>query len=417
MTRVGIVSEYYDPEGGSAVVPGFIARALLKRGMQVEVLTGFPNYPAGKIYPGYEQKFHVREVMNGIVVHRVPLYPNHSMKASQRIASYASFAASSTFGMHYLRNCDAILVHSTPVTAGIGPAINQVFRGRPLVTMIQDLWPETLLHSGFTKRSKSWKVAQSLAQTVSDAIYRRSDALAVISPGMISALTDRGIPQEKIHLVHNWVPEEILTPDDPLVGAVNLRKSKDRLLVLYAGNLGEPQAVRTIIDAAVLLRNRRDIEFVLVGSGVLEGELKEVAAWESLDQVRFLGARPIGEIAALVEQADIQLVTLAPSPIFEMTIPSKLQFSLGFGKAIVAAFSGDPATIARESGAAIVCSPGSSTELASAISQAAEMPRTQLESMGRSGKSYFNQHFTERVGGDTLADLLLTVIARKKHEK
>jgi glycosyltransferase involved in cell wall biosynthesis len=183
-------------------------------------------------------------------------------------------------------------------------------------------------------------------------------------------------------------------------------------MVIYAGNLGEPQAVRTILEAAVILRNRHDVEFVLVGSGVLEHELKEIATREGLDRVRFLGARPIGDIAALVSQADIQLVTLAPSRIFEMTIPSKLQFSLGFGKAIVAAVSGDPAAVARVSGAAIVCSPGSSMELANALSRAAEMPQTQLNSMGLLGKNYFNEHFTEKVGGDALASLLESLIAR-----
>ena len=417
MTRIGMVSQYYDPEGGSAVVPGFIARSLVKRGMQVEVLTGFPNYPIGHLYPGYRQRAHVKEMMDGVTVHRVPLYPNHSMKATQRIASYASFAASSTLGMHYLRHCDAILVHSTPVTPGIGPAICRLFRNRPVVTMVQDLWPETLLHSGFTNESIPWRVAQTLALSMSDAIYRRSDVIAVIAPGMIDALTARGIPKEKIHLVHNWIPEEVLTLNTQTIGTTNLGKSPDRMLVIYAGNLGEPQAVRTTLDAALLLRNREDIEFVLVGSGVLERELREIAAREGLTRVRFLGARPIQEIGALVAQADIQLVTLAPSPIFEMTIPSKLQFSLGFGKAIVAAVSGDPARVARESGAAIVCSPGSGLELANALARAAELPLTQLEQMGQLGNAYFNQHFTEGVGADSVAKLLQSVIAQSNRKR
>jgi glycosyltransferase involved in cell wall biosynthesis len=252
---------------------------------------------------------------------------------------------------------------------------------------------------------------------MSDAIYRRSDAIAVISPGMIDALKARGIPRKKIHLIHNWVPEEVLTLNTQIAGTPNIGKSPDRMLVIYAGNLGEPQAVRTILEAALLLRNRDDIEFVLVGSGVLEHELREMAAREGLNRVRFLGARPIQEIGALVAQADIQLVTLAPSPIFEMTIPSKLQFSLGFGKAIVAAVSGDPARVARESGAAIVCSPGSSVELANALARAAELPRTQLDQMGQLGKAFFNEHFTEGVGADSLAKLLQSVIAQSNRKR
>jgi glycosyltransferase involved in cell wall biosynthesis len=332
------------------------------------------------------------------------------MKASQRIVSYASFAATSTFGMRYLRYCDAILVHSTPVTPGIGPAIRRVFRNRPVVTMVQDLWPETLLHSGFAGDGLPWRITQSLAKSVSDAIYRRSDAIAVISPGMIEALVERGIDREKVHLIHNWVPPELL----PQVNH-NPKPAKDKgrlipVKVIYAGNLGDPQAVPTILEAASILRDRKDIEFVFVGSGVLEQELKDRALKEGLNQVRFLGVRPITEVATLVTQSDIQLVTLAPSKIFEITIPSKLQFSLGFGRAIVAAVNGDPAVVARESGAAIVCPPGNSAELAKAISQAANLTQEQREIMGQSGRNYFDQHFTEKVGGDALSSLLQTVI-------
>ncbi len=416
MTRIGIVSEYYDPEGGSAVVPGFIARALVKRGMQVEVLTGFPNYPQGVVYPGYRQRPHTKEVLEGVVVHRVPLYPNHSMKASQRMVSYASFAATSTFGMRYLRQCDAILVHSTPVTPGIGPAIRRVFRDRPVVTMIQDLWPETLLHSGFAGNGLPWRITQSLAESLSDAIYRRSDAIAVISPGMIEALVERGIPKEKVHLIHNWVPVELLPPANHNPKPTKAEGKTNHVKVIYAGNLGDPQAVRTILDAASILKDRKEIEFVFVGSGVLEQELKDRTAKEGLNQVSFLGARPITEIATLVSQSDIQLVTLAPSKIFEITIPSKLQFSLGFGRPIVAAVNGDPAAVARDSGAAIVCVPGNSAELAKAISQATNLTHEQRDLMGRSGRNYFDQHFTEQVGGDALAGLLQTVIENAKRK-
>lgn len=417
MTIIGIVSEYYDPEGGSAAVPGFIARALVDRGLSVEVLTGFPNYPSGAIYPGYKQRTYQREVLDGVVVHRVPLYPSHNSNAVQRIGSYASFSITSAIGMHHLRHCDLILVYSTPMTVGLGAAIRHAFRRQPVVTMIQDLWPETMVHSGFPQQGIIWRTAQRLALVLSNAIYRRSNAIAVISPGMINALVARGLPKHKIHLIHNWVPDEIFRKDHISIATEDLRKSSESLLAIYAGNLGEPQSVRTIVDAASILRDRDDIEFVIVGSGVLEKELRQRVADEGLTQVRFLGTRPINEVPALVGQADIQLVSLAPSPIFEMTIPSKLQFSLGFGKAIIAAVSGDPATIAKESGAAFVCSPGSGLKLAEAISHAASRPRAEIELMGQSGKEYFNEHFSEKVGGDSLAKLLRDIISKASAKK
>lgn len=412
MIRVGMVSEFYDPEGGSAVVPGFIARTLSKRGMKVDVLTGFPNYPHGRTYSNYRQLPYVLEQHDAVRVHRVPLYPSHSTRAISRIAAYSSFAATSTLAMRCLRHCEVILVYSTPVSAGLGPAIGRLFGRRPVVTLVEDLWPETLIHSGIAGESRTWQLAAGFAGTLSDWIYRKSDAIAVIAPSMVDALVARGYPRSKIHVRYNWVPDE-LTPD-PLTTPVVRSETKRSTDFIYAGNLGEPQGVESIIQAAALLRERSDISFTLVGSGVLAPVLRERIHREQLTNVRLLDPRPLDEVRRLVAEADVQLVTLAPRPLFEMTIPSKIQFSLAFGKPMVAAVAGDPAFVARESGAAIVCEPGDVPALAAAVLRAATLSSSELDAMGRRGEQYFHSHFSEDVAGAAMASLLEEVALSSK---
>lgn len=406
--RVGIVSEYYDPEGGSAVVPGFIARALVARGMQVDVLTGYPNYPRGRVFDGYRQRPHAIEHMQGVRVHRVPLNPNHSDKAAARIAAYASFAAASSLAMGCLRHCDVVLVYSTPVSVGLGPALQRMVSRRPVVTLVEDMWPETLTHSGMAGKGVAWRAVERVAALFSDWVYDRSDAVAVIAPSMVDALEARGVPKSKLQILYNWVPDELV----PALGASHDNEDFQRTVTrfIYAGNLGEPQGVRSIVQAAVNLRDRNDIHFTLVGSGVLAGAIRERVSREGLRNVDLLDARPVSEVRDLVAKADVQLVTLAPSPLFEMTIPSKVQFSLAFGKPIVAAVAGDPARVAIDSGAAIVCAPGDVQALTDAIRQAADLPQQDLTAMGRRGSEYFRDHFSESVAAAALADLLTSVV-------
>ena len=119
--RVLMVSQWYDPEGGSAAQAGVIARSLKRHGIEIEVLTGFPNYPTGDLAPGYRVRPYQREVLDGVTVHRVPLWPSHDSRATRRAANYLSWAASAlVMGVLRAPPSDAVLVHSTPATAGAG---------------------------------------------------------------------------------------------------------------------------------------------------------------------------------------------------------------------------------------------------------------------------------------------------------
>ena len=408
--RVGMITQWFDPEGGSAVVPGIVARSLQKQGIHVEVLTGFPNYPEGRIFPGYRQRLHSKEVIDGIPVHRTPLIPNHGSHPLRRALSYTSFASSaSALGLPRLHDLDVLLVYSTPVTVGLGPTFQRYFSSVPIVTLIQDLWPDTLTSVGITGDGWASSAVRSLAGSVSNWIYRRSDSLAVISPGMKHRLVQRGHPEGKIHVVPNWLPDEAVristSEASPLTPADSSGK---RTVITYAGNLGEAQGVRVILEAANLLKDRNDIHFQIVGSGFLESELKESARQLRLTNLTFLGRRPNSDIPSLIAKSDAQIITLSDSDLFAITLPSKVQYSLAFGRPIVAAVRGDAERVLKTSGAALCSEPENANHLAENIVKLVSLSDASRESLGASGRRFFEQEFSEEVGSGRLVNLLQT---------
>src|SRR5207247_904028 len=125
------------------------AKELARRGHQVEVLTGFPNYPGGQVYPGYRVRLWQREVMDGIPVIRVPLYPSHDRSAGRRAFNYLSFALSAaTIGVALIRKPDLVYAYHAPATIGLPAAVIKAIWKTPVVCNLHDLWPDSAAATG-----------------------------------------------------------------------------------------------------------------------------------------------------------------------------------------------------------------------------------------------------------------------------
>ena len=153
-TRILLLTQWFDPE---PTFKGMVfARELLRQGLEVEVLTGFPNFPGGKVYPGYRIRLLQREVIDGVQVTRVPLYPSHDHSVTRRVLTYASFAASSlVYGLFMARRADVIYAYHPPLTVGITASLIRLFHRIPLVYDIQDMWPDTLCATGMFTNARA----------------------------------------------------------------------------------------------------------------------------------------------------------------------------------------------------------------------------------------------------------------------
>jgi glycosyltransferase involved in cell wall biosynthesis len=232
---------------------------------------------------------------------------------------------------------------------------------------------------------------------------------------MATLIANRGIQVDKISWVPNWADESAFrpTPRDPALSA-RLGPSR-RFTAMYAGNLGEMQALETVVEAAALLRNRTDIGFALVGAGVVAERLRAQVAELGLDNVQFLPPQPFDRMAQVLALGDTQLVTLKDAPLFASTLPSKLQANLAAGKPVVGAVRGDAAGVIRAAKAGDVTTPEDPRELAEAVVRQASLSPDELNAMGRRARAYYEANFSERVVGDRLTDLLETA-ARTRRE-
>ena len=390
--RIAFISQWFDPEGGSAAIPGSMVRALEERGHRVEVVTGFPNYPTGKVQAGYRVRLHQVEQRGRTTVHRVALYPSHDRSALRRMLNFVSFmATSSTIGAWFARRAGVALVYSTPATVGLAGVVLRTVFSRPYVLYIQDLWPDTLVATGLVPRRYE-RPATALLTHFCSLVYRRAGRIAVISPGMKRLLVERGVPEGKVDVIYNWVDEGVFRPEP-------VRTDPTRFTLMYAGNLGDVQGLDVLVRAVADLDDLDDLEVVLVGEGVARESLSRLAADLGVaDRVAFAGPRPVTEMASLMATADVQLVSLKDLPLFHATMPSKVQAILACGRPLVISAPGDAAELVRASGAGLVAAPGDVSALADAIRRAHAMRGDGLETMGRAGRDFYQRELSAQVG-------------------
>ena len=384
--RVLLLTQWFDPE---PTFKGLVfARELVHQGFEVEVLTGFPNYPGGKVYPGYRIQWLQREVINGVQITRVPLYPNHDQSAIKRVLNYASFAASATmYGVFMAKRADVMYAYHPPLTVGMAAALIKLFRRMPVVYDIQDMWPDTLRATGMLNNPKALDWVARVCRWV----YRRMDHIVVLSPGFKRLLLERGVPESKLSVIYNWADEAALGAPVGKVPAAF--PGADQFRILFAGNMGKAQALNTVLDAASLLQARDSrVCWVMLGGGVEVERLKAEAAKRQLANVVFLPPVPMAEVGAYLNAADALLVHLRKDPLFEITIPSKTQAYMTVGKPLLMAVDGDAADLVRQSGGGVVAESENPEALACAAEQLAAMPVDALAAMGDKAQRFYREH-------------------------
>jgi glycosyltransferase involved in cell wall biosynthesis len=410
--RTLFITQWFDPEPGA--IRGLpLAKWLMQHGHDVEVLTGFPNYPGGKLYPGYQLRVRRREVMDGVPIVRVPLYPSHDTSAMRRIANYASFAFSAaTIGAASVRAADVGFVYHPPATVGLASLVLRALRKLPFVYHIADMWPESVVESGFVRDGRLRHTVERLINSWCSTLYRAASAITVLSPGFKRLLIERGVPASKVHVIYNWTDEDVFRPvprNEALAAELGLA---NRFNVIYAGNIGIFQGLETVIDAAALLRDHPSIQFVLVGTGQDESRLKDLASARGIQNVRFIGRRQYWEMPEINALADVLLVQLRDLPFFAATVPSKTQVSLASGRPVLMAARGDAARIVEEAGAGISCRPEDPQALADAVVKLSKLSAAERDAMGARGREHYLREMSLERGGVAM-DALLRRVARR----
>lgn len=375
-----LLSQWYPPEPTSLLQE--LAQTWQELGHEVVVLTGFPNYPSGQLYPGYRIRLWQKENLAGVPIVRVPLYPEHSRSGFRRALNYISFALSSSLlGPLLINRPDVIFVYHPPLTIGLPAWFLSRFWHIPFVYQIQDLWPETLRATGMIHSESIFSWVDRFARWV----YRRAEAICVISPGFRKNLIDKGVPSEKIQVISNWVDTTICYPEEPDADLARELGLDKKFNVMFAGNMGVAQDLETVIRAANLLQELESVQFVFVGDGVALAGLQNIVREFKLENVKFLGRFPSEMMPSLYALADVLLVHLKDEPLFNITIPHKIFAYMASGKPVLAAIRGDAADIIRDVEAGVVCEPGQPDKLASAVIKLYNLSTIERQEMGLRG--------------------------------
>jgi glycosyltransferase involved in cell wall biosynthesis len=367
-----------------------MTESLVSMGHEVTVLTGFPNWPSGKIYPGYRQRLVQRETVNGVHLIRIPLYPDHSTNSLKRAANFLSFALSAILiGPFVVPRVDVMHVIHPPITVGLSGWVLSRLRGLPFTLEIQDMWPENLRSTGMVRNELVLRFIGFLARRV----YRRAKSIRVISRGFRLNLLEKRVPEQKIAVISNWVDTDYYCPLPPDPALQRRFGMADRFNILYAGTIGLAQGLDVVLVAADLLRSHDRIQFVLAGDGVEQNRLAEESRRLKLDNVKFLGRLPGDLMPSLYASADALLLHLKDDPLFEITIPHKLFTYLAAGKPVLAAAKGDVAEIVRSYDSGVVCAPGNPAELAAAALRLYQMAAEERQKLGNNGRKVATEMF------------------------
>lgn len=338
-----IISQYFYPEPFRI---NDLALEMQKNGFDVTVLTGLPNYPKGEYFEGYSKNKNCDEVWNGIPIYRCKLEARKKGSINL-IKNYVSFVREANKKLKDIQkvNFDLIYVFEvSPMTVAL-PAIKlKKKKNIPLIMNVQDLWPENIIAVTGIDNQCIIKPIERMVKY----IYRNCDLILAASksfiPNIQKYLTD---DEDKVQF---WPQYSIVSKEDPIKNLFN----KQEFNIVFTGNIGKAQGLDLVIEAAIRLKNT-PIKWHLVGDGREEKVLKQLVHENNLDKtIIFHGRKPESKIPQYLANANAALLILKPDPVFEMTLPAKLQTYMACGIPIIGCVRGESKRIINESKAGVV---------------------------------------------------------------
>lgn len=386
-----VVSQYFYPETFRI---NDMCLEWVKRGYKVSVVTGIPNYPMGKVFPGYGLTKKRHEEWNGIDIWRIPLIPRGTGKIGM-IFNYLSFMVSGKLAGRF-KKIDADVVFSFEVSPMTQVLTGVAFAKRlkvPHLLYVQDLWPENVItvtgiNNGF--------IIGCIDRMV-DKIYRRTDEIFATSPSFVNAICDRKVPVSR-DKVHYWpqyaeafykpVEKSLAVPEAVKYGIPDDGNFK----VIFTGNIGTAQGLDILPKTAELLKDEK-VTFVIVGDGrYLEGFVNEINARGVSNRFVFIPRQPAENIPVLLSACDAAFVSFADNDLWKKTIPAKLQSYMACGMPIIASAGGETERIINEAGCGICCKVGDEKALCSGIKR---MLTEDNDKFGKNSFEYCKTNFSK----------------------
>ena len=386
-----IVSQYFYPENFKV---NDIAFDFVKKGHNVTVFTGKPNYPKGKFFEGYGFLKKRNEIINGVKVIRIPLFPRMDNSGKFLALNYLSFLLFSVYAIIFRVKGKYDLVFShlpSPLTSAI-PAIWLKNKFKiPLIIWVLDLWPESVTANS---KIKDGIIMSFLKKTI-NFIYSKSDKILISSKTFEKSIIDNfGIKSDIIEYLPNWA-EDIFT-NRMIENAPIIEDLPKGFNVMFAGNLGESQDFEAVIEAAKLTENS-GVNWILVGDGRKAIWIKNEIEKSNLKNVYLLGAFPLEMMPLFFKKADAMLVSLKNKPTFSLTVPAKIQAYMASGKMILGMLNGEGMDLINSSGVGFAVKAGHSKALAEKCKELTFYTKDEIEKIEQLSLSFYNENYAKEM--------------------
>lgn len=392
-----------------------IAFELAKKGYDVTVITAVPDYPKGKFFDGYGWFKKSREEVNGCHVVRLPIIPRGKGGAKRLVFQYLSYYISSsvfTFFHKRFHKYDAVFVHLTsPFFIGLAATQLKRFQKIPMVFWMLDLWPESITAAAGISNPL---IIRPLTKQVQK-VYNNCDKILIGSKGFEKSILEKGDYKPKLVYFPNWCESAEFPKDvekyrnvEPFVSFTE----KD-FIVLFAGNIGEAQNLDCVIEVATEIKKTNpSVKFVFLGDGRAKEHLVQKSGSSGIlnETVFFPGRFPIESMPYFMSRASVLLVSLKDEMIFNLTVPSKVQFYMAQAKPILAMLNGDGADLINEAECGCAVPANDKNAFIDAVKRMSEMKEQELSAMGVNGKKFYEENFRKEQRIEQLDEMLENVV-------
>ncbi|HET56558.1 MAG TPA: glycosyltransferase WbuB [Ignavibacteria bacterium] len=385
-----VISQLFYPENFRI---NDICSEWVKRGYKVTVITGIPNYPQGKFYPGYGYFKKRHEYYKGIEIIRLPLISRGKTRV-QLVLNYFSFVISGFFWAHFttLKADSVFIFEVSPMTQALPGVWFAKRRNIICQIYVQDLWPENVeIITGI----KSRRIITPIVKMV-QYIYNNCKNIFVTSKGFVLAIESRGVPKDKIQYWPQYA-EDYYKPLMKNTVDISAITRDEKLNILFAGNIGEAQGLGILPEAALVLKKEGlPIRFNIIGDGRFKVRLVELIRKYKVDEYfNFIPRQPAKIIPEYMAAADVALITLKKSPIFSMQIPAKTQSYLACGKPILLSADGEVKDIIEEAKAGFTSPAEDVPQFVKAIKKFIALSVVELKLMGENAFTYYQEYFNK----------------------
>lgn len=397
-----VVCQYFYPEEFKV---NELVEGLINRGHNVTVLTGKPNYPKGPYPKGYRFWGVMEENYKGAKVIRVPESTRGNGGFLGMIKSLTTFLCSSVwYSLTHKIPADVVICFQlSPVTMAIPALISKKKNKAKLLHWVQDLWPESVTA---TTPIKNGPVIYCLNKLVTK-IYKKSDYILTQSKSFINSICQKGDFADKIIYAPNWADEIFTKGVCDSSFRLPFEKKDSDFIVMFAGNIGVAQDFDNIIKAATLTKDHPNIKWIVVGDGRYKSSVEDSIKEQGLtDTMILVGRYPVDAMPFLFNSADVMLVSLKDEYIFSLTIPSKIQAYMAFGKPIVAMLSGEGKTVVEEADCGLTSQAEDPESLAKNVIRMSKMASSEIGTMGKNAKEYYQDNFAFDKTLDRILELL-----------